>query len=272
MTNVVIPGVDGDLIGVLLRPATGAATTATAATTDTTAATATATPAVIVLPEIDGFCAGTIAAARRLAAAGYVALALDLYAPYGSTPILRSTEDTLAWIARLSDRRQLSDLAMALSWLRDLPGVDADRTAVVGFSIGGRYGMLMSTEPHGLRAVVALYSRPWPGGAIANVALAPGEHVARFGTPVCAIFGADDELIPLDMVDEFGRLLARYPLRGHEVHTLPGRHFFANESRPRRYLPDSAEAAWAITLRFLASRMAQPPSSPQTAGVAPSAR
>jgi dienelactone hydrolase len=132
--------------------------------------------------------------------------------------------------------------------------------------------MLMTTEPHGLRAVVALYSRPWPGGAIANVALAPGEHVARFGVPVCAIFGADDELIPLEMVDEFGRLLGRHPQRGHELHTLSGRHFFANESRPRRYLPQSAEAAWTIALEFLASRMAQPPSSPQIAGVAPSAR
>jgi carboxymethylenebutenolidase len=257
MSDVVIPGVAGDLAGVLLQP---------------TATTAAPAPAVIVLPEIDGFCAGTIAAARRLAAAGYVALALDLYAPYGSTPTLRSTEDTLAWIARLSDRHQLSDLAMALSWLRDLPGVDAERTAVLGFSIGGRYGMLMTTEPHGLRAVVALYSRPWPGGAIANVALAPGERVARFGTPVCAIFGADDELIPLEMVDEFGRLLARHPQLGHETHTLPGRHFFANESRPRRYVPESAEAAWAIALEFLARRMARPPSSPQTAGVAPSAR
>jgi dienelactone hydrolase len=87
------------------------------------------------------------------------------------------------------------------------------------------------------------------------VALAPGEHVARFGTPVCAIFGADDELIPLEMVDEFGRLLDRHPLLGHEVHTLPGRHFFANESRPRRYLPESAEAAWAIALEFLARNL-----------------
>jgi dienelactone hydrolase len=210
-----------------------------------------------VLPEIDGFCAGTVAAARRLAAAGYVALALDLYAPYGSTPPLRNSEDTIAWVTRLSDRHQLSDLAMALLWLRDLPGVDVDRVGIVGFSIGGRYGMLMTTEPHGLRAVVAFYSRPWPGGSIANVALAPGDHVARFRVPVCALFGAEDELIPLDMVDRFSGLLAQEPTSGHETHMFPGRHFFANESRPRRYLPESADAAWSVALEFLATRMAR---------------
>ena len=50
MSDVVIPGVDGDLTGVLLRPRAAASAPA---------------PAVIVLPEIDGFCAGTVAAATR---------------------------------------------------------------------------------------------------------------------------------------------------------------------------------------------------------------
>ncbi len=210
-------------------------------------------PAILVLPEIDGFCEGTVAAARRLAAAGYVALALDPFAPYGSTPKLRGREDTMAWLARLNDRRQLSDLSMALAWLKGLPAVDADRVGLVGFSVGGRYGMMLTTEPHGLRAVAAFYSRPWPGGAIADVALAPGEHVEKFKTPVCAVFGAEDELIPPEMVEEFRSLLLRHPSSGHELHVVPGRHFFANESRPRRYMPESAESAWTIVLGFLAA-------------------
>jgi dienelactone hydrolase len=212
----------------------------------------------LVLPEIDGFCEGTVAAARRLAESGYVALALDPFAPYGSTPKLRGSEDTMAWLARLNDRRQLSDLAMALAWVRDLPAVDADRVGLVGFSVGGRYGMMLTTEPHGLRAVVAFYSRPWPGGAIADVALAPGNHVEKFTAPVCAVFGAEDELIPPEMVEEFRALLARQPSSGHEVHIVPGRHFFANESRPRRYVPESAELAWTIALGFLAANLESP--------------
>ena len=92
-------------------------------------------------------------------------------------------------------------------------------------------------------------------GAIAGVALAPGNHVAKFNAPVCAVFGAEDELIPPEMVEEFGSLLARHPASGHELHIVPGRHFFANESRPRRYVPESAELAWTIVLGFLAAHM-----------------
>jgi carboxymethylenebutenolidase len=242
-TPVVIPGGDGDLAGVLLEPLADPATTTALA------------PALIVLPEIDGFCEGTVAAARRLADAGYVALALDLYAPYGSTPVLRGSEDTMAWLARLNDRRQLSDLALALTWLKARPGVDPDRVALLGFSVGGRYAMMLSTEPHGVRAVVAFYSRPWPGGAIAGVALAPGDHVARFGVPVCAFFGADDDMIPLEMVERFRGLMEQDVAKGHQVHLVPGRHFFANVSRPRRYREDSTEEAWAIVLAFLSERM-----------------
>ena len=247
-----IPGVDGDLAGVLLEPA-GAALGAAPGPSGTARI-----PAVVVLPEIDGFCVGTVAAARRLAEAGYVALALDLYAPYGSAPDLRGYADTMAWLDRLNDRRQLSDLVQALNWLRQQPGADPARVAIVGFSVGGRYGMMLTTEPHGLRAVVAFYSRPWPGAEIADVALAPGKHVAQFNAPVCAVFGAEDDLIPLSMVDDFRSLLAQHPTLAHEVHVVPGRHFLNNESRPRRYNSASAEKAGDIALAFLATQMNHP--------------
>jgi carboxymethylenebutenolidase len=276
MSDVVIPGVDGDVTGVMLVPVAPAPAPPAPAPARANAATPAGTPApapslapaVIVLPEIDGFCEGTVAAAQRLADAGYVALALDLYAPYGSTPMLRGSGDTMAWLARLNDRRQLSDLVMAISWLQEVPGVDPARIAVLGFSVGGRYAMMLTTEPHPLRAVVAFYSRPWPGGAIAEIALAPGEHVARFGVPVCAVFGADDELIPPEMVETFGGLLLADAAQGHELHVVPGRHFFANVSRPRRYLPESTEAAWAVVLQFLRAHLG----TAQLAGVTPSAR
>jgi dienelactone hydrolase len=91
------------------------------------------------------------------------------------------------------------------------------------------------------------------------VALAPGNHVAKFNAPVCAVFGDDDDMIPQDMVEEFRSLVAQHPSSGHEVHVVPGRHFFANEGRPRRYVPASAEQAWSIVHGFLATHMAAPP-------------
>lgn len=240
VSKVAVPGVDGDLAGELFGPAGTAGAGA---------------PAVIVVPEVDGFSEGTRAAAQRLAGAGCVALALDLYAPLGAAPALRNREDTMAWLTRLDDRRQVSDLAQAVAWLKRFSGVDPTRIAVLGFSIGGRYAMMLATEPHGLRAVVAFYARPWPGAAIAEVALAPGDHVDGFEVPVCAVFGAEDDLVPPEMVERFRGLMDARTGRGHEVHIVPGRHYFANESRPRRYLQGSADEAWAIVLAFLAEQM-----------------
>lgn len=245
LTRVEVPGVDGPLAAQLWRPPGEDAR-----------------PAVVVLPEIDGFCEGTVAAARRLASAGYVALALDLYTPFGGTPPLDGPEALTTWLDRLDDRRQMSDLAAALAWLAEVPGVDSARRGIVGFSVGGRYGMLAATEPHGLGAVAAFYSRPWPGGAIAGRALAPGEHTAALRAPVCAIFGAEDELIPPDMVARFEELLSVDPRAGHEVHVVPGRHFFANESRPRRYRAEAAQQAWHHVLGFLGRHLSQASAGP----------
>ena len=232
-----IPGVAGDLVGVLMRPAHGAGRR----------------PAVAVLPEVDGLSAPTEGATRRLADAGYVALALDLYAPFGGAPPLRNAADTLAWTGRLNDYRQLSDLSLALDWLAARPGVDPDRLGVVGFSIGGRYGLLASTEPRHLRAVVTFYTRIWPSPLTQGTIISPGDHVHRFGAPVCSIFGSEDELVPLDMVDRYRRLLEPQP--DSELHLTEGNHLFMHEDR-RRYRPASAERAWGWTLDFLGRHLA----------------
>jgi dienelactone hydrolase len=69
------------------------------------------------------------------------------------------------------------------------------------------------------------------------------------------VFGADDDLIPPEMVEEFRSLLEADVASRHQLHVVPGRHFFANESRPRRYVPESAEAAWTIVLEFLSRHL-----------------
>jgi carboxymethylenebutenolidase len=234
MTPVAVEGVDVDLAGHLAVP-TGRGPF----------------PGVIVLPEVDGLGEGTLAAARRLSDAGYVALALDLYTPYGGAPVLGDRRDTLEWIHRLDDRRQVSDLASALAWLRARSAVHADRIAVVGFSIGGRYATLLATEPHDVRAVVTFYTRPWPQGAGVGSVIAPGDHLDRLLAPVCAVFGSEDDLVPPDMVERFDAGLRRRPEAGHQVCVVPGRHYFTDESRPRRFRADSAGAAWSEVLAFL---------------------
>jgi|GEM_PF-345188 carboxymethylenebutenolidase len=235
--EVTLPGVDGDLRGILVRPAGPGDRP---------------TPVVVVVPEVDGLTSDTEVAAGRLAGAGYTALAVDLYTPLGGVPKLRNPTDTIAFTQRLNDHRQLSDLSMALSWLQDQDGVDPDRVGLVGFSAGGRYSLLLSTEPRPVRAVVTFYTRIWPSELIGGRPVPPGDHTARFRAPVCSIFGAQDDVVPPEMVDRYRRLLAARS--GHEVHLVDGNHLFMNPSR-RRYVPQSAERAWSYALDFLARHL-----------------
>lgn len=237
---------DGDLTGLLAVPGGPAPA-----------------PVVIVVHEVEGYCPSTEAAALRLAAAGYLALAVDLYAPYGGAPRLTSRDDTVGWVRRLDDHRQVSDLALALEWLARRPGADPELRGAVGFSIGGRYALLLGTEPQRFDAVVTFYTRPWPNIADPAV-LVPSDYGEQVRPAVCSFFGEDDDVVPSDMVERFRRSLDRRA--GHEVHLLPGRHLFANEGRPRRYRRSSAELAWAEALRFLGHHLGRRGTTSVTTG------
>ncbi|MHB1583177.1 MAG: dienelactone hydrolase family protein [Acidimicrobiales bacterium] len=223
------PGVDGPLRGLLCRPPVAGRR-----------------PAVLVLPEIDGYSPATEAAARRLAGAGYLALALDPFAGIGGTPPLRSRADTVAWVLSLNERRHLSDVAQTIAWARAHPAADG-RVGLLGFSAGGRYSLLLATEPHGIGAVVTFYAPPWPRDSLETV-LASGEHLGRVAPPICALFGADDDFIPPAVLVRYRAAVAGRA--GDEVHVLPGAHLFANPVR-RPYRADAAERAWGYALDFL---------------------
>jgi uncharacterized protein len=85
--------------------------------------------------------------ARRLVAAGFAALAFD-YRHWGD-----SAGSPRGWI---SLREQLADWQAAVQHAGTLEGVDADRIAVWGFSMGGGHALLSAARDTRIAAVVAL--------------------------------------------------------------------------------------------------------------------
>ena len=84
--------------------------------------------------------------ARRFADAGYGVLAFD-YRGFGfSDGQPRQV---------ISVRRQLSDWAAALAYVRSLPGVDYDRIAVWGSSFGGGHAISVAARDHGVAAAIS---------------------------------------------------------------------------------------------------------------------
>jgi carboxymethylenebutenolidase len=101
-------------------------------------------PAIIVIHEIFGLNDDIRRIAGRVAELGYVALAVDLYDMPG--PRVLCILRTLVGMARGEVGRVIADLEAARSWLATRPEVDARRTGVVGFCMGGGFALLYATR------------------------------------------------------------------------------------------------------------------------------
>ncbi|MEO7910373.1 MAG: dienelactone hydrolase family protein [Roseiflexaceae bacterium] len=171
---------------------------------------------------------------ERLASAGLVAFAPDLYQGRTATTI-----DEAETLLNQRDSEAMQAIADgALTYFRAHPAVRGDGIAALGFSLGAAYATdLASAAPADIKAVVIFY-----GTASADFTQARAAYLAHFG--------ADDEMEPLDGVREFEADL-RAAGRDVTFHVYPGvQHWFFETNRPE-YNAQAAELAWQRTIEFL---------------------
>ncbi|OWU86454.1 carboxymethylenebutenolidase [Oceanicola sp. 22II-s10i] len=94
-------------------------------------------PAVLIAPAFMGLRDFEIEQARRLAELGYIAFAMDYY---GGGFRTESREEAAVQMKTVNDdRKMLADrMVCALDEMKKLPGVDAARTAAMGYCLGGK--------------------------------------------------------------------------------------------------------------------------------------
>ena len=202
--------------------------------------------AALAIQEAFGLNAHIEDVARRLAAAGYVALAPDLYwrggkgrrAGYDQLP------EAIGLMQSVQDPDVVADVGSAITWLEAQAFVRPGRIGITGFCMGGRVSYLVACELAGkIGACVAFY-----GGGI------PIDRTPRLAAPVLAFFGADDGFIPLASVEELKAALARHG-KPAEVVVYPGAgHGFFCDAR-ESYRADAARDAWERTTKFLAAHL-----------------
>jgi carboxymethylenebutenolidase len=108
-------------------------------------------PSIIVIHEIFGLNDDIRRIAGRIADLGWVALAPDLYDIAG--PRVVCVVRTMLAL-RQGDGAAFADLEAARAWLAARPEVDAARTGVVGFCMGGGFALLYAVRaPLGAAAV-----------------------------------------------------------------------------------------------------------------------
>lgn len=196
-------------------------------------------PAVVVIHEWRGQNDHIKDVARRLAKAGYVALAPDLLSRLGGTESFSSGEAATKGLYKLGDDVFTKDLSGAVNYLKRQNYVRANRIGVIGFCWGGTRALLFTTRSKDLAASVIYY-----GSNPRNL-----EDVKNMTAPVLAHYGEKDERVT-SKVPRLEEAMKKYG-KSFEYKIYPGAaHAFNNDTNPQDYNAEVAKEAWAKTLDF----------------------
>ncbi|MGH7816879.1 MAG: dienelactone hydrolase family protein, partial [Candidatus Binatia bacterium] len=116
-------------------------------------------PAVVVLHENRGLVDHIRDVARRLAKAGYVALAPDLLSRQGGTGSFASPAEAIEGIRKVDEEVVTKDLTGGINYLKGQNYVRANKIGVVGFCWSGGQATLILTRNRDLAAGVVYYGR-----------------------------------------------------------------------------------------------------------------
>ncbi|MDK9701677.1 MAG: dienelactone hydrolase family protein [Sulfuritalea sp.] len=206
-------------------------------------------PVVLVVSEIFGVHEYIADVCRRLARAGYMAIAPELFARYGDPRKLANIQDILAGIvARVPDAGVMSDLDACAEWA-GRNGGDAAKLAITGFCWGGRISWLYAAHNPSLKAAVAWYGR-LDGEVNDRTPKYPLDLAGQLKAPVLGLYGSVDQGIPLDDVQSMRDALAKAGGKS-QIHVYDGApHAFHADYRPS-YRKDAAEDGWKRMLEWL---------------------
>jgi carboxymethylenebutenolidase len=204
---------------------------------------------ILVVHEVFGLTDHIRDVARRLAEAGFTALAPDLLTREGEPPELRdgNFQPLREFIAAIPDRQILGDLKAAAATLRGLPESN-QKVGLVGFCWGGRVSMLSAAELPELDACVAYYGRI-TGDKTENQPAYPLDLADRMNVPLLGHFGAEDQSIPVSDAEKLRDALQQHGKTAEFYIYENAGHAFNNDARPS-YRAEAATLAWTRTLAW----------------------
>ena len=219
-SDIEFPGTNGEtLLGYLAQPSSGAAA-----------------PVILVCHENRGLTTHIQDVTRRLAKAGYVALAIDLLSRQGGSASVGESNVPGA-LGNISPDQFVADFKSGWQYLSKLSFAQANKVGMTGFCFGGGVTWLVATRMPELLAAVPFYG-PHP----------PLEDVPNIQAAVLAIYGELDTRIGAGIpeieaaMQENQKVFEKviYPNADHAFHNDTG----------SRYNPEAAKDAWARTLAW----------------------
>jgi carboxymethylenebutenolidase len=194
-------------------------------------------PGVLVLHAWWGLNDTMKAICERLAQAGFVAFAPDLY--HGQVVDTIPQAETLVKALNTNHLQAEAEIADATKFLNERAGQDERSLAVIGFSLGANYALdLAAADPEHIHSVVLFYGTG--GGDFSTSKAAYLGH-----------FAENDPFEPPANVDELEAAL-REAGRPVTFYRYPGTgHWFFEPDRADAYNQAAASLAWERTLAFL---------------------
>ncbi len=218
--QVSFPGPGGEVKGYLAKPAGATGKL----------------PGVVVIHENRGLNAHIEDVARRLALAGFEALAPDLLSSMGGTP--KDEDQARDMIGKLKQGDAVAEAGAAIKWLEARPE-STGKVGIVGFCWGGSLVNATATKAPDLKAAVAYYGMAPSLAAVPDIKAALMLHYAGLDQRTNAT------------IPDYKKALDAAGV-SYQVFVYEGaNHAFNNDTSEARYDPEAAKLAWGRTIEFL---------------------
>lgn len=197
-------------------------------------------PGVVLLQEWWGVNAHITALIDRLAAAGFVALAPDLYHGF----VAKNAEEAGAAMQRLQFAEAVREVDAAAAFLGAHPRGNG-KVGATGFCMGGALAFYSAAHLTRFGAVVPFYGVPDPTKV----------DYAKVTAPIQAHFAKRDAWAAPSKAEAVKAELAKHG-RAMELWLYDADHAFVNDTRPEVYSPDNAKLAWDRMVAFFQAHLA----------------
>lgn len=199
-----------------------------------------ALPGVVVIHENRGLNAHIEDVTRRMAKAGFVALAPDFLSDAGGTPADEDKARDL--IGQLDKERTVAEAKDTIGWLAKVDGLNGN-VGAVGFCWGGGVANSLAVAAPGLKAAVAYYGQQPAAADVPKIKAAMMLHYAGLDERIDAGIPAYRAALEKAGVE-------------HRIFMYDGvNHAFNNDTSAARYDKAASDLAWQRTTEFLAEKL-----------------
>jgi carboxymethylenebutenolidase len=201
-------------------------------------------PAVLVCHENRGLTDYVKDVARRLAKAGYVALAVDLLSRNGGTAAITDATQVPGILSQAPTTQFVQDFKAGWSYLQSQSYVRPDGVGMVGFCFGGGVTWLVAAQLTDLKAAVPYYG-PLP----------PAQDVAGIKAAMLGIYAGNDTRVNQG-IEPVQKAMQQNNQTFEQIIYPDTDHAFHNDTGTR-YNATAAQDAWSRTLAWFAKYLGE---------------